>query len=377
MPSNGPEDPRLGRTSASNAEADGLCPGRHQAIKAAREALDKKPSPEAEFGTSIHAALAAQDPKGLEGDAVRTFELCQQVEASLLQRYFGADMQSATLKVWRHRRLWAKLGDYEHSGEPDVVYRVGSKALIIEYKTLYGEVPVASSNKQLRDQAVLFWLNSFLIEEIAVAVDQPAATLKPEICVYAHDELRRAHADITARIAGSNAPSAPRVAGEIQCAFCDAKVFCSEYQVWATNKLPLVGKYTEMPFMSWGSAEWTVFCDNYTVAQKWLDTAKTLAKERLQKDPKGIPGWFLTDGYHLYSITNPQECFNRFLKLGGTQEQFIECIKIMHVGLEKMVKTVTGAKGKGLEKVMADLLADIVSVSNTEGHLRKIKGDSL
>ncbi len=175
---NGEQDPRLGMTSASNAQSDSLCEGRHQAQTAARELLAIKSRPYAEFGTAVHRALALQKPDGLDDEQHKVYELCQEVEAYLLSQYFGLCAAEAQEKCWRHHRLWQAFGEFNHSGELDVAYRLGSKVLIIEYKTLYGDVAVPSRNMQLRDQAVLVWKNFFLIDEIAVAVDQPFITLK-------------------------------------------------------------------------------------------------------------------------------------------------------------------------------------------------------
>ena len=47
-------------------------------------------------------------------------------------------------------------GPLQHSGQLDRVHRKGSRALIIECKSLVGDIPESPKNLQLRDQAALF-----------------------------------------------------------------------------------------------------------------------------------------------------------------------------------------------------------------------------
>jgi hypothetical protein len=120
----------------------------------------------------------------------------------------------------------------QHSGQLDAVYRKGTKALIIEYKSLAGELPESSRNMQLRDQAVLYDFNCPMLSEVAVAVVQPLVTHSPEICVYTREHLARARDELYARVRASNDPNAPRKAGEAQCKWCRALTTCHEALKW-------------------------------------------------------------------------------------------------------------------------------------------------
>jgi len=374
MDDNGKQDPRLGKTSASNAAADELCPGRHQAQLAAKEVLGEQTSSDADFGSGIHNALAAQDPSKLDPEQLKTYELCQQVEAGILERYFSSDAMEAMQKQWRHRRLWGIFGKHEHSGELDVVYRLGPRALIIEYKCLFGDVESSPRNKQLRDQAVLAWKHFLTLEEIAVAVDQPHLTLKPDICIYRRPDLQKAEAEMTARIVASNAPGAKRISGELQCQFCDAKALCKEYHLWAAAKLPMKQCLLEDPVAAWSTAQWVEFCDGMGIAQKWLNMAKDEAKKKLKADPNSIPGFCLTDGRKQRTVVKVNELYARFEKLGGKLENFHNCIDVLLGKLETELRAVTNAKGKGLEKAMDAILSGLIEETRTEGSIARKEG---
>lgn len=371
MDDNGKQDPRMGRTSASNAAADELCAGRHKVQQAAREVLGEKSTPDAEFGQAIHNALAAQDPSGLDAEQLKTYEMCQAVESDILARYFSSDAMEAMQKVWRHRRLWGIFGGHEHSGELDVVYRLGPKALIIEYKCLFGDIESSPKNKQLRDQAVLAWKHFLTLEEIAVAVDQPHLTLKPDICIYRKPDLEQAEKEMTARIIRSNSASPARTPGELQCGFCDGKMLCKEYQLWAASKLPMKQCLLEDPVAAWKTEQWVAFCDGMSIAQKWLNMAKEEAKKKLKADPNSIPGFFLTEGRTQRTVVKVNELYARFEKLGGKLENFHNCIDVVLGRLEKELRAVTNAKGKGLEKAMDAILSGLIEETKTEGSIAR------
>src|SRR5262245_25805612 len=67
-------DVRLGWTSASNADADLRCAGRHQAQKN----LPELPREEGwdEFGNQVHAALAKRNPESLSERALQVYDMC-------------------------------------------------------------------------------------------------------------------------------------------------------------------------------------------------------------------------------------------------------------------------------------------------------------
>ena len=177
-----PSQQRGTNTSASNAAADSLCPGRHLAqAQFPEEEKDR----DSAYGTRVHDALAAQNPTMLTAEQESIYESCNAIVEKVLPIFFGEEIKNMLAVPNREKRYWIKWADgLQHSAQVDAVYRKGTKALIVEFKTLNGDQQESSRNAQLRDQAVLFDFNCPLLTEIGVVVVQPLVTHSPELCVY-------------------------------------------------------------------------------------------------------------------------------------------------------------------------------------------------
>lgn len=346
-------DVRGGWTSASNAQADQLCPGRHlaQAQIPERDGKDR----DTDSGNRLHLALLRRDPAGLQGDEIERFGAAMMLEDALVLEFFAPSMaERARKKVWREQRFWTKVQDplsgrwLQHSGQPDVVYRNGTKALIIEYKGLYGEIPPAPENEQLRDQAILVRGNFITIDEIGVAVIQPAVTHESQICYYNLEQLKVAETLMFQRVCKSNDPNSPRIAGERQCKFCRAKAQCGEYNQFAGSLVPGMVALLQVRPIDWTPQQRAEFLAKRGIAQRWLDDTVDDIKNILEKDPDAAPGFKLRPGNVKETIINPQVTFERFVQLGGTAEQFMPCVAVGKRKLQEAVRVVTGARGKSL-----------------------------
>jgi hypothetical protein len=355
-------DVRQGHTSASNAQADALCPGRHLA----QRGIPEPPKGEdASIGTRIHGALAGESGvlPSLSVDERDTFDACRAIEKKLVVQFFGSD--DPKFKVQRHERLWVRWENHAHSGEPDVVFRFGTKALILDYKVLSGDVAESSRNEQLRDLAVLVKVNSLMLDEIAVAIVQPLVTHSPELCVYAAADLERSALNLRARVEASNNPKSLRVAGEVQCKWCKAKMACKEFTAWQGKPLAsLTVSDDEIELFKssmglWTPQQWSLALDLTKRGATFFDLIKGEAKERLDADPSAIPGYRLKPGAVRESITDPQQCFDRFAALGGHLNEFFPCIKVQKGDLKEAVAGVTKKKGKALAAELATLLEGI------------------
>lgn len=357
-------DPRKGMTSASNAQADLLCPGRHQA----QVGLPDVPTDDADSGRRIHAALADgtdANMKLLSLEEREVFDACREIEKKVVGQFFG-ELPAGTNgnRVFRHERYWVRVpykrADaagptyYPHSGEVDVVHRRGPLALIGDYKTLAGEVAGSPSNLQLRDLSVLVRGN-LLVEKIGVVIIQPFVTHSPEVCLYDKAALDRAEQEMFNRVITSHSADALRVPGDLQCKFCKAKSQCQEHQRWATSLLPQIGNLIDKFVADWTEQDYALFLEREGVARQWLDGCWEAAKEFAKK--RNIPGWKLKPGNERENIIHPQEVFNRFVALGGKPEAFVgKCVSVGKGKLREAVNEATGAKGKSLDAAMTTLL---------------------
>lgn len=372
-------DPRQGWTSASNALEDSLCVGRHLA----QAGLEDIGSEDSTKGDRIHAALAGWvNPTTLSFEEREMFDACRDLERKQCIDYFGET--PSPVRVIREAqdgstRLWVRFEkdgkQMSHSGQPDVVFRCGTRALVMEYKTGHNEVAESSSNMQLRDQAVLVYGNHTLLEEIATVVIQPLITTSPQICIYDKEALNRSQFAMYDRIVASNTTGAKRTPGEKQCQYCRAKNgHCVEYQQFAGQLAPpAMLQLFEVPFSKWTAQQMAAAADALSPAQKFLDELKAFLKEALKVDASFVPGWTLKNGSKIETISDPQACFDRFAQLGGKLEQFMPVVKVGKTKLREAVASVTSSKGKALDKKMAELTAGIVEVKENEPSLVKLK----
>jgi Protein of unknown function (DUF2800) len=363
-------------TSASNAQADSLCPGRYLAQKGIPEVQTEA----AEHGRIIHEALKKQDPAGLTVEQVDTYNACNEIDRRALLKFFGPDIDTSPPTIEREKRFWVQWPDgLKHSGQVDAVYRKGVQALIVEYKALSGDVPDSSRNLQLRDQACLYYSNSQLIKEIGTMVNQPMVTHEPEICLYSEEHIFRSRNEMYFRVKASNEEAGKRIPGEAQCKFCLAasSATCKEYLKWASEMVVednrLVIAIQEKRVADWDPRMRAEFCERLTIAQKWLDDMKGEIKRILKEDPGSIPGWELRKGAAINDLINPQQIFDAFAEKGGTLEQFMECMDISNVRLREKIAIVTRTNGKGLKAEYDSIVGNNVMVSEKEPSLRRKK----
>lgn len=351
-------DERMGRTSASNAEADDRCRARHLAQLGLPDSLEAKEY--RDTGKRVHAALAAGNPEGLTQPEFTTYEACRDLEIKMLKECFGPDFEK--VKTIREQRFWAKFKDpasgqlLEHSGKPDVVHVHATKGLIVEYKALYGDVPVSPQNLQLRDQVCLVRGKFVTLNEVWAVVIQPLVTMDPVPCKYSLEDIKVSEQRMFHRVAASNQLDAPRSAGEYQCNFCRAKLQCVEYQKFIAPMVPAMMDLMNVPVSEWTPDIRAAWCSRYKVAKKAIDAIETEMKRLLELDPNAVPGFWLKPGAKREIIVNVNSVFERFVKLGGTQEQFLPCVSITKTKLKDILAQATAAKGKTLELSLTVLL---------------------
>jgi Protein of unknown function (DUF2800) len=373
-------DIRRGHTSASNAAADNLCPGRHLA----QAGLPDVKGPDAAAGSAIHEALRTGDPYKLTMEQRESHDACKAIEQKLVANVFG---EKASIVSFRETRYWGKwqapnAPTLEHSGQVDVCYRSGTKALVIDYKTLQGDVEDSPKNLQLRDLAVLVKGHFVVVDEVYTAIIQPLVTHTPEVCCYDLTSLQRAELEMVARVAASNQPNAPRKAGELQCKFCLAKSKCNEYSAWVGSMIPtgpVEPVVKELVFQTamenWSPSQRAIAAGLLLPAGKALDEIKEFLKSGLARDPAFVPGWSLRPGNKLETITDPQACFERFNAMGGKLEDFMGTVKVGKTRLKETVNKVTGEVGKKLDARLSTLTEGIVVVTQNAPSLVESKED--
>ena len=360
-------DERKQWTSASAAEYDQLCPGRHQACLGLPE---PQQSEDAASGQRIHAALAGQVVDTLTPEDQESCDACKNLAEGVVLQWSG--MREYVREV--ETRLWYRFTHdgqvYQHSGKPDLICineeLSNPEALVVDYKTGRGEVRESPRNMQLRDLAVLVRHN-YGVNRVTVAIVQPPH--KPELCVYDEQDLAIAEADMKTRIFDCWRPDARRVPGHRQCQYCRAKgtARCLESIEVVNAVIPPEDRGEALDPVVFGKL--LLRCE---VAETVIYTLRAEAKRRLAANPDAIPGWRLGKPRKTETVTDPQKCFERAAALGVKVEQFLAAVKILKGDLQDAVRGATGQKGAELKATMAELFAGITESKEGQPPLEQI-----
>lgn len=341
-------------TSASNAEADRLCVGRHQK----QEGLPETSSPDADSGTRIHYALFRRDPSHLSVDEYATYEKCIQIEEDAVEQFLTPE-GARTAMVQREKRLWCDWGHVKHSGQPDVVHTRmdGSRAIIVEYKAGWDEVEAAPRNRQTRDHVALLAWNILSLDMVGTVIVQPHITMKPVICAYTANEIAKAYEEMKERVIESNlvVNKDKLTPGEVQCKFCRAKPICKPYNEWASASAPIAKYHHAVPVAEWTPEMMVAFLQQRNVAKKWLDDCYDYVKAYIKSHPGEVPGAGIKPGTIDRPVApeNIQELFGRAEKFAHVEiGEFMQCLEVSKGKLEKLIAAKAGVKGQSLANVM-------------------------
>lgn len=340
------------------------------------------------FGTQIHDALAKGDATGLEANQLSIYDSCVEITDRVIKEAFGSDAAKAT--IVRERRFWCSVlavpGDkskepkrYHHSAKLDFLARVGKRGLIIEYKTLPGDVDESPTNDQLRDQAVLAARNAML-DEIVTIIVQPLVTQSPTPTMYNKLALDQSEQEMFDRIRLSNHPKSKRIPNAISCKYCKARFECIEHERWAASLLPDTTSVIGTPIAQWSPEQRAAFLSIRGPAKRWLDDCYEHIKTGIKNDPSFVPGYTLKPGAVQRPVNDAQELFNRFNSLATTAgistdevlPMYMQSVRIHKETLEGILRKVSGLKGKALAAKMDDLLAGITDEKPNDSSLVKV-----
>lgn len=371
------EDPRNALTSASNAAADKLCPGRHLA----QRGLIDRESDEAKSGTLVHEAFVNPETD----DKLTPFQRKTVERGRVIERYVHhywrksldlPEQDDATIHRSAHRekRHWAHVKKKQvHSGQSDAYWLSDDwkHALIEDLKSLYGDVEDADTNDQLRDLAAILWEN-FGCETITVYVNQPNVKWTPEdvvLTTYRKAELARSHKEMIKRVLASNDVLASRKPGRVQCKFCRAcgTTNCPESQ-------GVIRGVQGFDFENASAADRGAHIGILKMVEKAVKDRLAAAKELLKAEPGAVAGWKLSAGKKTRSIENIVEVGGIMREAFGakfTADDLMKCCKLSVPDLEELHAKLTGADSPKDE--FKNLFGHLISAKEQEGSLVKEK----
>lgn len=369
-------------TSASNALADRLCPGRHYAQRGAPESKESK---DASTGTLVHKAFCGLTVE-LNRAQRKTLNRGRYLEFEMVRRFFNEPLPDEEIMKMAHReqRLWHhRRGVPVHSGQLDAFWisRDWEHALIEDLKALFGDVQDATENEQLRDEAAIFWENFPEVKSVSVVINQPNVRWKVEeqkIVTYSLEDLVRAHTEMAQRVASSNAITANRVPGLEQCRYCRAAgtARCPESQKRLTEGMAVGFNAEAATPVQRG--QWISELKSHEATVKKL---LAFSKGALTADKAWAAGWQISEGKQLREIAKPIEVWRRVLEYfdaDGPQlaeEMLHECAKISVPGLVEWFVDTASKKGSTEAEAAQTfklLFEDLIAKKTSEGSLAKV-----
>lgn len=359
-------------TSASNAHRRWLCPG----SEAAESECAEETSEFADEGTLLHDyACAPKLPRGhLTSDQRSLLDRADQgrneVLAMVIQSFDipatgpGSEMIEYTAK---RLNLTDAQGNFLLDGEIDHVFcwpalRV---ALVIDYKMGFIDVTPAAQNVQLECYAPM-WADYLGCEQIAVAIVQPRSKEKFTIAQYDAEGIKAAREDIAAILAESRKPDAPRFAGEQQCRYCRAKVFCEEYR----QRFSAVAIKPDLKTIEALPADQLArLFHAVRTAGQISEQVKDEVRRRVELKAPGFEDWGLKPGRRLRKVNDPVAAYSRFADKFAdnpkfTPEGFNACLDASVPKLEELLVSL-GAKKSHAGRMVSEILGELLEWKET------------
>lgn len=343
-------DERGGHPSASAVSRLMACPG---SKRLCANAPSLASDPDAERGTRIHKALETQDERWVpDVDDKEIWRDCMEIECKLLSEMWPGPQPGPTPKVFREERIWLVNDSFDQyfSGKLDVFYLHQGEALIIDFKSLWGDHDKPSVNAQLRSCVVLLadrYRKS--IQRIRTVIAQPNRQPMPP-CDYTLGDIFEAGVWLHEILDAAEKPDAPLNPGD-HCRWCPARTICPVVDKAVTS---LAVKH-----------RWEVATpDERAMRIPLLKLGIKLAteelrayKEGLRADPNFVAGYTIAPGRIDKPVTDIVELYRRTVGAGlMTAEAFMACCSVTKGKLEEALAAGLAVTGGEMGAIYAGIL---------------------
>ncbi len=353
-------DERQGKPSASAISRLAACPG---SKKLCANAPALPSDPDAERGTRIHRALEHRNSVALSVDENSVYVDCLDLEHNAVCAMWP-ELKGA-LPRFAEERLWLTTPNFEEyfSAKLDVFYVWQNEALIIDFKSMWGDHDRPALNEQLRAQVVCLW-NRYrkTVTRIRVVLAQPnRKAMAP--ADYNLDDIHKADSWLHGILAETNMPEAPLKTGP-HCRYCAARTIC-----------PALGQAVESLVEK---HRWEVASPQERAARipllqlgiKMATEELKAYKEALRTDPNFVDGYWIKPGRVDKPVTDIVELYKR--TVGGgliTPEQFMACCSVTKGKLEAELSPAIANENFKPAITMEQIYAGILGSKQADGSL--------
>jgi len=355
------EQPSYRASSLARIEA---CPA---SVELSKLAQADTGSEIAERGNRIHAAIAATFTRGAETPNLEDGEA--EVVQTILDRISRVYAAKPDEILVEHT-LELQGPGFKLTGTVDMVMFFGDHAVVMDHKTGFKPVAPAGENIQLLTYTLMLASKRRDIKSFTLLINQPMVKGGGTEARIEISDLRDVWQRLE-RLGRSVTPDATPTPSESACQYCPALELCPAHKanLATVSKLDIVHSWASLTV-----ADKVVLWKQLRLATAVIGKYETLFRSELEANPDAFPGEIrLTAGKKMTKIKNPSGLFKVLAALGLTGDQFAACVDIKKTELEKVVKPLTGRKGKEFDGWWKFTLAPFVEESTTRGSLETVK----
>jgi hypothetical protein len=322
----------------------------------------------AQSGTRIHRAWNGEEAE-LNDFETQTLDNLRRLEDMVVAnwvtpcRLFGREM-----RLWYHERLIPRF-----SGAIDVVYISldERRALILDGKTMTGQVDPAHCNDQLRELVALFHYNYPAVTQVDVAILSPNMAQRISQSYYDEYALRMSLELLCKHLQDIEEPNRPRTPGDY-CKYCPCVAHCPEALDYANDTLSLGERVVEgrldLPLGEAGSALVTKLLVMRPLVERLLATYKQVLLDK----PDALPGYHLKDGKSVREITDILAAWELARNVEGLElDAFLSAAKLSVTKLEKAFGAASGQKGRNLRSEFDQLFDAVIKIRTDSPELER------
>jgi len=375
--------------SASRIERIYHCPASLQMERAAPKRIED--TTDADAGNEVHGILSDDVSEDeASASAAQTAEMCEDQVQRLLADWL---MPGETHLAYKELRYgMTTLGnvaivredsraDFVFTGQFDRLYVQGNRGLLVDFKALHGAHTEALNNPQLASLAVLV-ARRHKLTSVRVALVQPWKG-KPTVADYGDAALLQASSWLHQTLQNATAATPEdRKAGK-WCNYCKSNSVCETFRDAQLQAIEVIDPATiaGMDDETQKAAMWARACalspEQHAAAYNGLAMVKRYAHAigasfKARVEAGEIAGYTIREKKGKRSISDVATVFGRAADLGVTAEAFTAECSIALGALNTLLKTATGAKGKALEAIAAEVLRDATETNKGSTEVVKL-----
>lgn len=354
-------DPRKNKPSASELYRVVGCQGYLQAKESMP--VQNTQSEDAAIGSLIHDVLK-DEGRGAERLPNDYYRWVATKSLELRDRFVADVFGESPIEVMREERFWllSRDGDGIFSGQADfaAVDRQEGTVLVVDYKTMPGDVDDADENWQLLSLAAC--LSETLarsgchVKQAFGAIIQPSVNQSPMLVQYNEQQITDLGALARRKLREAAMRGAPRTPGP-WCKFCPVAGHCVEAQ--AMSVVLFKGGAIER-VKSLTPEQITKLLPSFPVINKVMEAVRARAEELATAGE--LPGYEMKDGYVTTFVKDIPGFYDRLRsECTLTKEEFFANLKVSKEGIEELFRDRYSKQNGTTKKAATEKFKEIVS----------------